>query len=129
MPVKVYYNFLGNENIILKEYYGEVSVDDFITSWNEIFNNYKKTTKQLKILSDQRNIHTPLSLQDIEKLVGYFKSIIDSIPKTYVAILTDTPQQTTTGILAMQKAIVIENKVVIQVFTTVGMATSWLKAF
>ncbi len=109
------------DNVIIRCFSGDLTLDDIIKSWDEIFSRYDDLTSYKSIVSDLLNINLKFGEEHHHNLVEYLTGHIDRIEDMKVAIVLDTPQ-ITHPILLNRKI----KKLQIRPFSTMDAAIKWV---
>lgn len=121
MNAKCEYKF--EERIIIRNYKGDITVDDIVSSWNYLINN-KLITPGLKgIISDFREADFLVDKTGFKKLSNYYSENIDLISHLKLAQLITTSKIVFTILFEDQNP-----QIPTKAFSTMGAARRWVLA-
>jgi hypothetical protein len=119
-------SYQQEDNIILVERSGEISVEDLIGYINEIDHDYREL-KRVYILDDSRgSVWTFNHKHDYDRLFHEIDKRVRNFIRVYVALVVDNPHQTAKSDLFKLKTEKIKNYF-FQFFSSRESARSWLK--
>ncbi|MCW8850485.1 MAG: hypothetical protein OQJ81_10945 [Melioribacteraceae bacterium] len=92
MDEKFKFVYDDETNILYKYYYGEIKLEDIISSWDYAINNnlIPKSTKGF--IMDYRNASLGIKITESHKIAAYYKKNIDIFGNYKIAILTKNPK-------------------------------------
>jgi len=110
-------------DVIFRRFHGEVSIDDMIQSWKEIFARYPDLTSFKGILTSFMDADIQSADDNLNIMVEFLKHHLDRISGMKVAFVMDTPKVTNT-IIMNQKM----KNMHIRPFATEEAALHWINA-
>jgi hypothetical protein len=87
-------SFEVNDNVIVRRFVGDVSQEDIIESWNELFSKYKDLTLYKGMVIDLLNARLIHERKKFNEMVQYLRGKLDQLEDMKIAILMDNPQVT-----------------------------------
>ncbi len=109
------------DNIIIRRFSADVSLEDIIKSWDKLFARYDDLTIYKGIVSDLLDVNLQFGEEHHNSLVEYLIGYVDRIEDMKVAIVMDSPL-ITNPILMNHKM----QKLQIRPFSTMNAAVKWI---
>lgn len=121
MSVKYSYIDFKDSRILLREFKGEISIDDVIDSFEEILEKEMLSANTLGIITDLRKVKIDVNPKVFSKISGFLKSNPE-IYKFKFAALTDSPKQVVLATIANK----VSSKLKIKPFSTLDASIKWM---
>lgn len=121
MSVKYSYIDFKDSRILLREFKGEISIDDVIDSFEEILEKEMLSANTLGIITDLRKVKIDVSPKVFRKISGFLKSNPE-IYKFKLAAVTDSPKQVVLATIANK----VSSKLKIKPFSTLDASIKWM---
>lgn len=106
------------------EYSEYLTVDDIIASMKEAKQDFP-LSKNLKVISDFRNVKSDMKYVELPKLIRPTLEVIKSHDSILDAILVNKPY--TTALSFLFKGLIKKSNVEYEIFTSIEAAEEWLK--
>lgn len=121
MSVKYSYIDFKDSRVLLREFKGEISIDDVIDSFEEILEKEMLSANTLGIITDLRKVKIDVSPKVFGKISGFLKSNPE-IYKFKLAAVTDSPKQVVLATIANK----VSSKLKIKPFSTLDASIKWM---
>ena len=108
--------------ILVKKYFGNVSLDDVINSWLFAIDNYYFEKPLKGIISDYLNAKITFHYKDSSKVAEFFKQHIHYFGGLKIAVVTEDPESIVYPILVKKYDLGYKSKE----FTTIDAAINWI---
>jgi hypothetical protein len=110
------------DNVIVRRFNGDITQEDIIESWRELFSSYNDLSSYSGIVMDLLHARLMQDRKKFGEMVGYVKGKRDQLTDLKIAFLMDTPQ--VTQIILMDHMI---HQLQIRPFATMKGALDWIK--
>ena len=121
MNVKYSYIDCNDSRILLREFKGEVSIDDVIVSFEEILEKEMLSGNTLGLITDLRGVKIEVNPKVFKKISGFLKANPD-IYKYKLAVVTDSPKQVVLATIASK----VNSRLKIKPFSTFEASVKWM---
>ena len=122
MKYPVEYEFDKDCEILIRKFKGTVSMNDIISSWEEIIAKNLISSKHKGVISDFRETNLQVDMRDMDKISAYFNDNITIFENLRLAQIIDSP------LIAYPMIFRINNpKTPLKPFSTLEAAIIWVK--
>ena len=111
-----------SDSVIVRRFVGDISQEDIIESWKELFTLYTDLSPYRGLVIDLLNARLMQDRKKFQKMVAYLKQQADRLPEKKIAYLMDTPQVTQVILLDHQI-----QELQIRPFATLKGALDWIR--
>ncbi|MBE0651718.1 MAG: hypothetical protein IH595_12875 [Bacteroidales bacterium] len=122
MNEKVTFQFSHSLGIFFKHYYGNITLEDIISSWENIIDNHLIPAETKGFVLDYRNAIIKVSPGHSASIANFYKSHLEVFNNLKIAILTDKPENVVISILVESKDEGYQSKP----FSTMEAAVRWV---
>jgi len=121
MNVKYSYIDCQNSRILLREFKNEISIDDIISSFEEILEKGMLLGNTLGVITDLRGVKVEVNTKVFKKISGFLNSNSEMY-KFKLAALTDSPKQVVLATIANK----VSSKLTVKPFSTFEACVKWM---
>jgi len=121
MNVKYSYIDCQNSRILLREFKGEISIDDVINSLKEILEKDMLSGDTIGVVTDLRSVKIDVNPRVFKKISGFLKANPEMY-KYKLAAVTDSPKQVVLVTIASK----VSSKLKIKPFSTLEASLKWM---
>jgi hypothetical protein len=115
-------SFEVSDNVIVRRFAGDITQEDIIESWRELFSRYNDLSRYRGIVMDLLQARLMQDRKKFGEMVMLVRGKLDQMPDLKIAFLMDTPQ--VTQIILMDHMI---QQLQIRPFATMKGALDWIK--
>lgn len=116
------YEFNSKTRILFKYYYGLITIEDIIYSWNYAFENKLIPNEVKGFILDYREASFLISINERDEIPGFYKKHHEIFNNCKIAILTVNPKDIVIPILVKKK----DDGYKSEAFSTVESAIEWI---
>jgi len=120
--LKFKYEFQKDTGILFKFYYGNITMNDLISSWEYAIKNNLIPENKKGFLLDYRNATFNFSLTEYNKIPEFYKQHTSIFRDYKIAILTENPKDIVIPILVKEEDYGYQSRP----FSTFNAAIEWL---
>ena len=122
MNVKYSYIDCQNSRILLREFKNEISIDDIISSFEDILEKDMLSGNTLGVITDLRGVKIEVNTKVFKKISGFLKANPEMY-KFNLATVTDSSKQVVLVTIASK----VSSKLKIKPFSTFEASVKWMK--
>ena len=111
-----------SDSVIVRRFVGEISQDDIIESWKELFDRFQDLDPYSGLVIDLLNAKISQDRNKFREMVEYLRQEADRLEEKKIAYLMDTPQVTQVILLDHQLS-----QLQIRPFATLQGALDWIR--
>lgn len=111
------------ESILIRDFAGEVTVDEIIGSWKYLISNNMISDDTLGIINNLTNCDLQMDMAGFKDVINFMKTQ-DLLKKVKLAVICDDPKTIVFPALGEQK----EDELKIKPFSTMNAAVDWVIA-
>jgi hypothetical protein len=120
--MKIRFNFDTTQKIFYKQYSGEVTYNDFESSWLHVIHNQFFPADTKGFLLDYREATFALSLNETYRISNFFQEHFHIFSNKKIAFIASTPEQIVIPILLRE----YDSNYQSRPFSTIEAAESWI---
>ncbi len=114
-------SFEVTDNVIVRRFAGDISQEDIMELWRELFNSFPDLHQYNGVIIDMLQARLLQDRKKFREMVGFVQSRLDQLHEKKIAFLMDTPQ--VTQIILMDHMI---GPLQIRPFATMKGAIDWI---
>lgn len=119
---KFTYEFKKDTGILFKFYYGDITIEDLISSWEYAIENNLIPEDKKGFLLDYRNASFNFDISEYYKIPEFYKRNPNVFQDTKIAILTENPKDIVVPILVKEADYGYQSRP----FSTLNAAIKWI---